>query len=337
MNETIRLNPTGGCLSKLPGRQLRHLLRSAGQAAYPHSNSDQMALLTPRDCGVFGGVHETFVASSDMMAPIASDLRISGRVAALHAMNDVFACLARPVGALIQLVLDVNESVDEAVKLVAGVLDACAAEKVEVLGGHTLRGLETLIGLTVIGAPRPSGPPGKKGSLKGDGIFLSKPLGVGLVARASSRSACPSEVIDVCLSLLQTSNSIAAAAASKSVVHASTDISGFGLLGHLAEMLHGDLGVRISYAAVPVIDGTKEFAADLFESGCILENWDYAANLCRICGTVTDQMKAVLCDPQTNGGLVVCAAPSSRTSLSEAGYVEIGVITGSGSLEIVDA
>jgi selenide,water dikinase len=272
-----------------------------------------------------------------MMAPIASDLRISGRVAALHAMNDVFACLARPVGALIQLVVDVNESLDEAAKLVAGVLDTCVTEKVKVLGGHTLRGLETLIGLTVIGAPRSSAPPGKKGSLKGDAIFLSKPLGVGLVARASLRSACPSRVMDVCLSFLQTSNSRAAVAASKSVVHASTDISGFGLLGHLAEMLHEDLGIRISYAAIPVIDGAKELTPDLFGSGCISENWDYAMSLCGVNGAVTDQMKAVLCDPQTNGGLVVIAAPSSRTLLSEAGYVEIGVITGSGSLEIVDA
>jgi selenide, water dikinase len=205
---------------------------------------------------------------------------------------------------------------------------------VRVAGGHTATGAEPMAGLMAIGAPRSDRVLGKTGARPGDRLLLSKPLGVGLVTRAYRLGVADEAAFETALALMETSNGPASAFAVAAGIQTATDVSGFGFLGHLAELLTDDLGAEIDLRDVPVLDAARPLLSGSHRTDWTDGNFDYAGSRRRLTG-VTDTARLLpLLDPQTNGGLLVAAAPDAAARLQEGGFVPVGRVTGSGTIAI---
>lgn len=329
----MKMNSTGGCLAKLSALQLNRILQSSFAATFGSAQSNPMA--DPEDCAILNTAGQIIMATVDMAALVADDPIISGRIAALHAMSDIYASGGDPRWALVELVVNVEHELEQTEKIMTGVLQACLKEGVQVVGGHTTLGAETLVGLTVLGIPKSRVILRKKGAIEGEQLFLSKPLGVGLVGRAAAMNIASNESIAHAIAVMECSNSVASAIAVSTGVSASTDISGFGLLGHLSEMLGPGLGAQLQITSIPVLEGVRHLDSAIYDGGCLRENLIYVEQKRRIKGTVARNDMAILLDPQTNGGLLVSASPSAGAELQANGFSWVGSIAGSEIIELV--
>lgn len=324
--------PQGGCLSKLDGLSLRQLLESAHRRVFGTLPANGLA---PEDSAILPVSGDALLVSVDFGRPVGVAPLIAGKIAALHAMSDVLACGGVPRWALAMLGAFEPRRADETEELLVGLLDACRAENVTIVGGHTIVGAEPLVGLTVLGDAPARPPLPKCGGLVGDRLLLSKPLGVGLLLRAHGLGAIPADALLPAVAAMLLSNREASkVAASSRGVRATTDVSGFGLLGHLSEMLPTGRGARIHLAAVPVLPGIDRLGEGLTRSEQMRANLEYAREHLRIAGDLGRPGLAPLLDPQTNGGLLVAVDVSSADQLVAAGYVDIGEITGEPSIVI---
>lgn len=321
-------------MAKLPAGRLNDLLSSAFQGAIG-TNGQKHPMSPPGDCAVLpmeaGGV---LLATVDYAPLVGRDPEVAGRIAALHAISDVLATGGIPRWALVHLILDMGELPEVHEALLIGIIKACVNEGVTIVGGHTTVGPEMTAGLTVLGYPRDEQPLAKFGAKPGDELWLSKPLGVGIALRAVAARLAPSSVYDEAVSLMLQSNARASIAAVRARVHASTDVSGFGLLGHLSEMLNGQIGANLILSHIPCLNGIggMDDLDWLSNSECL--NFDYASEQKRLVGITDRRALALLLDPQTNGGLLV-AVPSDQTPpLAECGYSPIGRVTDTNTIEI---
>jgi selenide,water dikinase len=275
------------------------------------------------------------VQSLDVLRQMVSDPWQMGRIAALHALSDLYACGARPVSALAAVTLPYASSAllqRELEQLLAGALHEFAAVDCQLRGGHSMQGPELNIGFVVNGVPmsRAGKLLRKAGAVPGDQLVLTKPLGTGTVFAAHMQLAADGrEVGAAILSMLQ-GNGAATELALAHGATACTDITGFGLLGHLLEMLGGALGARLELAQLPLLPGAVEhIRAGIMSTG-------HAANvrsagLFLQVGSSPDEARVqMLFDPQTSGGLLI-ALPAARAqglcdALHQAGYGEARII-----------
>jgi len=201
-------------------------------------------------------------------------------------------------------------------------------------GGHTMVGQEAMLGLTVVGTLCNGAVVGKRGAKAGDRLFLSKPLGVGMVVRAyalglTGEAALAEAVATMALSNRRASRRMMAAGA-----HASTDVSGFGLLGHLSEMLAPGQGARIHLDSVPLLASLAGLPPQVARTHWTTSNLAYAQTRRRIAGVAAPQSIGPLLDPQTNGGLLVAADEGVGGALLADGFACIGWITNSEEIRI---
>ena len=232
----IRANSQGGCVAKVPAIALRSLLEESFGAAFPGLRPSH-PMTNPEDCAVIARPMGILLASTEIAPPVVPNAHIGGRIAAFHAMNDIFASGGVPRWALVGLVVDAEAEIEEATRLLTGVLQGFAKEDVTVVGGHTTYGLESLLSITVLGTCAAKAPLSKKGAHIGDDLYISKPLGTGIIIRACEWGMLAEDVLKDTLSVMDQSNGKAAATFGNACPNAATDISGFGLLGHLCEML----------------------------------------------------------------------------------------------------
>jgi selenide,water dikinase len=316
----------GGCGSKVgPGSLSRAL------SALPATSREDVLTRPGDDAAVLRMGRTTQVLTTDHLRAFTADPWLLARIAAVHALGDVWAMGAAPQAALAQIILPpLSPALQE--RTLAEVLDAAgkvfAAEGAEIVGGHTTTGAEFTLGFTVTGlADRP--PLTLAGARPGDALILTKPLGSGTILAAEMRLAARGPDVAVCLAEMARPQGDAARLLRKA--HAMTDVTGFGLAGHLLNMLDASgAGATLDLAAIPLYAG----ALDLAASGIRSTIWE--ANRAAAAARVTHDdgpLAALLFDPQTAGGLLAAVpAKSVKTTLQalgKAGYTaaRIGTVT----------
>jgi selenide,water dikinase len=269
---------------------------------------------------------EAVVATLDFFTPIVDDPYDWGRIAATNALSDVYAMGGRPFLALNIVSWPIDDLPREALgRVLQGGIDAAAAAGVAVLGGHSITDPEPKYGMVVLGLVDPDRIVRNSTATPGAELWLSKPIGLGIIATALKRGVAPAELVATAVELMTTSNAAAAAAMVDAGVEAGTDVTGFGLLGHLHRLLEASgCAAIVDAAAVPLIPGILDLArADVVPGGSKrnhawlrpVTDW----------GDLTPPEQLVLADAQTSGGLLV--ATHDPGALATAGlFTRIGEV-----------
>jgi selenide,water dikinase len=301
---------SGGCAAKYPAARLQELL--AGFV--PAEAEDLLVGLSPADdAAVYRLDEETaLVFTLDFFPPLVDDPRDFGTIAATNALNDVFAMGGRPL-----LALSIAEFPEELPQeMVADILDAADRQVREagaiLAGGHTIRDREPKYGLAVVGTVHPDGVWPKSGAKPGDALFLTKPLGTGLVLHGAQRELAGADEVRAAVDWMTTLNRDWADVLRGFRPNAVTDVTGFGLLGHAWETADRS-GVRLVLEAGdwPALDGALEVARAGEKTGGDRRNRDFAAEHVSVGDAVPDERVTLGWDPQTAGGLLI-SVPAER-------------------------
>jgi selenide,water dikinase len=265
------------------------------------------------------------VASVDFFTPIVDDPATFGAIAATNALSDLHAMGATPAFALAVAAHPADGDPADLAAIMRGGAEAALADGCPVLGGHTIDDPEPKYGLAAVGTAHPDRLLSNAAGRPGDVLVLTKPLGVGVITTAWMRDACNSDAVSAATESMLASNGPAAAAALAAGVRCATDVTGFGLLGHLAE-LAGASGVwaRVDADAVPLLPGARELAAAGITTGGAARNRAFAQGLAEVSPAVPREVVELLLDPQTSGGLLL-AVPPERAGALEDGLAARGV------------
>ncbi len=294
------LSHGAGCGCKLSAADLRPIVADLPRPVDPR-------VLVAADHADDAGVVQlteslAIVQTVDFFTPIVDDPYAFGRIAATNALSDVYAMGGRPVSAL-NLVAYPLETLGPDVlrEILRGGSDAVAAAGASIVGGHSIDDPEPKYGLAVTGIVDPRAVLTNGGGVAGDVLVLTNPLGAGIVATALKRGLASPDLVARAVEVMTTLNDRAADQARAAGVHALTDVTGFGLLGHVHELaLASGLAAEIDAAAVPAIDGVLELDA---ESGGARRN-RADADTFTTWGDVPEPRRRLLCDPMTSGGLL---------------------------------
>lgn len=331
----------GGCGCKLSPAVLRELL--AGMPAAGAFPELLVGLETGDDAAVYRlDAHQALVATTDFFMPIVDDAYDFGRIAAANALSDVYAMGGRPLLALAILGVPLGKIAPETVRnILAGGTAICSAAAIPIAGGHSIDSPEPIYGLAVVGLVHPARVLRNSSGKPGDVLILSKALGVGVISAAlkSQKLAGPTEQA-LYASLIESTtqlNAVGHPLASIPQVHAMTDVTGFGLLGHTLEMCRGSgVAARLRFEALPLLDGIAELARVPYRTGAASRNWESYGHEVVLTNGVADWQRDILCDPQTSGGLLIAVAPDGvsqvLTTLRDAGFARAAVIG-----ELIDA
>jgi selenide,water dikinase len=258
------------------------------------------------------------VATVDVITPVVDDARTWGRIAAVNAASDVYAMGGRPLFALNLVCWNSAElSAELLVEVLEGGAEAASAGGWIAVGGHTIDDPEPKFGLAVVGEVHPEHLLTHRGLRPGDALVLTKALGTGIVTTALKRGAAPAAVIEAAVASMTRLNDVAAAVALDVGATAGTDITGFGLLGHVRKMAAvSGVDVDLDVREVPLLDGVCELAAAGFVPGGTVRNLAWAREVLDP-GRTDDLTATVLADAQTSGGLLFGAAPPDAAAAVE--------------------
>jgi selenide, water dikinase len=323
----------GGCQSKVAGQKVAEMLERALKSVHPGQSPVNPAA-QPEDCAHVTWNDESLLLTTDLNPLVGPRPFDAGRIAAYHALSDVYARGGLPVYALDTLVVNPDLPPVYTDAALAGVVTACDEAGVEIIGGQTIEGPEMMVGMTVVGAPRSGRLLGKVGAKAAELLYLSKPLGIGLLVRAYQLGILGEDELDEALNVATTSNERASLAALEAGVSASTDVTGFGLLGHLSEMLTGGLGAQLRLSSLPVLSSLAGLPHGVGDTPFIRANLDYTTGRIRLTGVTDLSLLTIPLDPQTNGGLLVSASESAAPMLADVGFVAVGEVTCSGEIEV---
>ncbi|HAV60946.1 MAG TPA: selenide, water dikinase SelD, partial [Verrucomicrobiales bacterium] len=321
----------GGCGAKVGGLILHEALRQLKQPANP---AVVVGLAAPDDAAVLTvPAGRPLVQSVDFFPSLINDPHLFGRIAANHALNDLHAKGATPFAALATAMLPPAKDwilIDQLSHLLAGAGKQLNADQATLVGGHSSEGRELGLGLTVTGTVPSTRILRKTGLAPGDLLILTKPLGTGVLFAADMDLKLSATWLATVVNGMLVSNAAAAAVFVRAGVRACTDISGFGLLGHLREMLvHGDAGLELWPDSIPTYPGTRQLLAEAVSSSMVPAN---AYNLSLLGPGPWDLTpeRTLLLDPQTAGGLLAGVSEETASSVLEelrtAGYPEAAII-----------
>ncbi len=319
----------GGCGCKLAPAVLQQLL--AGQRATSPVGALFPQLLvgteTADDAAVWRLPDGTCViATTDFFMPVVDDPHDFGRIAATNAISDVYAMGGTPILALAILGIPLGKLPLEVVReILAGGAAACAGAGIPVAGGHSIDTLEPIYGLAVIGTARPEQIRRNAGARPGDALILTKAIGVGIYSNALRKGALGAAEYAEMLASTTLLNRIGVELGTLDAVHAVTDVTGFGLLGHGLEMARGSaVTLRIAASSMPLFARARAMAEDGFVTGASHRNWDSYGAAVVLPESHAPTLRDLLTDPQTSGGLLVaCAAEAAEALLGRiraAGY-----------------
>jgi selenide,water dikinase len=266
---------------------------------------------TADDAGVYRLDDErALVQTLDFFPPVLDDPYEYGRVAAVNSLSDVYAMGARPLSALAIILIPAGpEWLEILGTIMRGIADVCIEDEVALLGGHTQYGQEPTVGLSVTGIVHPDAVTSNAGARAGNVLVLTKPLGTGILTTALKRGLLSPEELAPLTRSMRTSNRLAAEAARRHGARSTTDVTGFGLLGHLNWMMKesGTTGV-LHLSRIPLLPGVRRLQAENVPGGS-RRNLKYVeAFLGRGAGIVEEDC-VLLADAQTSGGLIVALAP----------------------------
>ena len=311
----------GGCAAKYPAARLETLL--AGFV--PADAADLLVGLDPADDAAVYRLDDerALVFTVDFFPPVVDDPRTFGTIAATNALNDVYAMGGKPLLALSVTAFPEELPTEMLGEILAGA-DAVVRESGAILaGGHTIRDDEPKYGLAVVGTVHPEGIWPKSGARDGDRVFVTKPLGTGLVLQAQRDGRAPDGSLDAAVAAMSTLNREAADALRPFKPNAVTDVTGFGLLGHAYEVAHRS-GVRIELDAegLPALPSALELAEAGVRTGGDRRNRDYAGP--HVESMASPAREALAFDPQTAGGLLV-SLPSDKEPVLTSTFAAAGL------------
>jgi selenide,water dikinase len=266
------------------------------------------------------------IGTTDFFSPVVDDPYDFGRIAATNAISDIYAMGGRPIFALAIVGMPIDKLSPETIKtILQGGASICTEAGIPIAGGHSIDCAEPVYGLAVIGVCRPQNIRRNSGAVAGDVLMLTKGLGVGIYSAALKRDALGSELYDEMIASTTLLNRIGADLAQDMHVHAITDITGFGLLGHTLEMASGsNLHAVIRFDSVPMLQQTAALAQVGYVTGASQRNWLSYGEDVSLPPDLAMWKRQVLTDPQTSGGLLIaCAAERAddlELAISRSGY-----------------
>ena len=338
------LSHGGGCGCKIAPGVLADILRDvAPMRAYANL---MVGTETGDDAAVYRlNDEQALIATTDFFMPIVDDPFDFGRIAATNALSDVYAMGGTPILALALVGMPINVLPPATIReILRGGESVCADAGIPIAGGHSIDSVEAIYGLVALGLAHPDAIKRNSTAQRGDVLVLGKPIGVGVLSAALKKNALDAARYRTLIETTTLLNRPGPKLAALAGVHAITDVTGFGLLGHALEMSRGSgLGIELHAGDVPLVDGAAELAGAGFVTGASGRNWkSYEAEI-RLGGNVSDTMRALLTDPQTSGGLLVACAPDTVgevlaifASMGFGGAVAVGrVIDGPPRVEVV--
>jgi selenide,water dikinase len=271
---------------------------------------------TEDDAGVYKIAADlAIVQTVDFFTPVVDDPYDFGSIAAANALSDVYAMGARPLTALNLIAFPKDGDLDVLGEIIRGGAEKATEAGVSIIGGHSIDDREPKYGMAVTGVVHPDRIMFKGGARPGDRLVLTKPLGIGIIATAIKAGRASDAIVATAVTQMKTLNRDASEAMVEAGVTGATDITGFGLLGHLHEMLHrSGASARLSLAAVPVIDGVKELARFSVPGGS-RANLRYVADKVRWDPGIGEDEKLILADAQTSGGLLIAVSEQRLPTL----------------------
>jgi selenide,water dikinase len=302
----------GGCGCKIAPGVLSEILKNS--TGFPVPKELMVGIETADDAAVYKlNDEQALIATTDFFMPIVDDPFDFGRIAATNAISDVYAMGGTPIMALALVGMPVNKLPLETIgKIIQGGESICAEAGIPIAGGHTIDSVEPIYGLVVLGLVHPSKVKRNADARAGDVLILGKPLGVGVLSAALKKDKLDADGYAAMIANTTKLNKPGKALADLAGVRALTDVTGFGLLGHLLELARGaKLTAHLDMASIPLLPGVEQLAHDGFFTGASGRNWDAYGMDVDLGSGVTDTQRVLLTDPQTSGGLLVSCEPGS--------------------------
>jgi selenide,water dikinase len=310
------LSHGAGCGCKLSAADLRPIVAGLDPPSDPRV---LVAADHADDAGVVKLTDDlAIVQTADFFTPIVDDPYAFGRIAATNALSDIYAMGGEPVSALNLVAYPLATLGGELLaEILRGGADAVAAAGASIVGGHSIDDPEPKYGLAVTGTVHPDRVLTNSGGRAGDALVLTKPLGAGAVATAIKRGLADGELVERAIEVMTTLNAAAAEQARAAGAHALTDVTGFGLLGHLHELAEASgLAAVLDAAAVPAIDGVLELLADERAlAGGSKRNRADAEDWTTFLDDVPEPRRRLCCDAMTSGGLLAAVAPERASEI----------------------
>ena len=302
----------GGCGCKIAPGVLSDILKASAPGFLPPQL--MVGIETADDAAVWKlNDQQALIATTDFFMPIVDDPFDLGRIAATNAISDVYAMGGTPIMALAIVAMPIAQlPVDVIGRVLAGGNAVCADAGIPIAGGHTIDSVEPIYGLVVMGLVHPDRVRRNADARAGDVLVLGKPLGVGVLSAALKKGRLDDAGYAQLIATTTRLNKPGARLAEMDGVHAITDITGFGLAGHVLEMARGaKLRAQIDWRAVPLIAGVEALARDGFITGASGRNWaGYGADV-QLGTALPPLARDLLTDPQTSGGLLVSCSPDA--------------------------
>ena len=306
----------GGCGCKIAPNVLQEILSSMPAAAthaglmVDAASSDDAAVYKISD-------EAAIIATTDFFMPIVDDPYEFGRIAATNALSDVYAMGGRPIFSLAITGMPIGKMSTETIrKILDGGRSVSEAAGAPVAGGHSIDSAEPIYGLVAMGLVHPDRVMRNDGAKPGDVLILGKPLGVGVFSAALKKEILPPEGYDQMIASTTLLNHPGADIAEIDGVHAMTDVTGFGLLGHLSEICKGSgVAAEIEQSEVPVFDLAHALLVDGIKTGASGRNWESVREWVTAPADWADTSRDMLTDPQTSGGLLVSCAPGAADAV----------------------
>ena len=302
----------GGCGCKIAPAVLAQILAEMPLTSqFPNllvgsDTSDDAAVYRLND-------QQAIIATTDFFMPIVDDAFDFGRIAATNALSDVYAMGGKPILALAIVGMPVDKLPLSAVRqILAGGASVCAAAGIPLAGGHSIDAPEPIYGLVALGIVHPDRVKRNDRAQVGDTLILGKPLGIGILSAALKKEQLDASGYAELIAHTTRLNSVGSALGEMEAVHAMTDVTGFGLFGHLLEICRGSgLGAELGFGDIPLIETAAQLAREGYVTGASNRNWDSYGASVELGPGFPDWQRKMLCDPQTSGGLLVACSPGS--------------------------
>ncbi|MEO6837972.1 MAG: selenide, water dikinase SelD [Ginsengibacter sp.] len=307
-----------GCGCKISPQVLEEILHS--QFTFP-DNKLLVGNSSKDDAAVYDlGDGNALISTTDFFMPIVDDAFYFGQIASANAISDIYAMGGKPILAIAILGWPVEKiPASLAKKVIEGARNICAKAGIALAGGHSIDFAEPFFGLAVNGIVSINNLKKNNTAKEGDVIFLTKPVGVGILSTAQKRNVLKEEHLKVLIDQLTSLNSVGEELGKIKGVSAMTDVTGFGLAGHLIEMAEGSwLSAEIYYSRLCITEGAKEYLAQRIVPDATYRNWNsYSKKISFEKGVNVMEAFSILPDPQTNGGLLIAVNPSSVDEVKE--------------------
>jgi selenide,water dikinase len=334
----------GGCGCKIAPGVLEQILAKGAPGILPKDllvgieTSDDAAVYRLND-------RQAIVATTDFFMPIVDDPFDFGAIAATNAISDVYAMGGQPLFALALVGMPVNQLPLEVIRrILEGGESVCRRAGIPIAGGHTIDSVEPIYGLVAIGLVDPRNLKRNAGARPGDKLVLGKPIGVGILSAALKKGRLDANGYKAMIDATTKLNTPGTKLGTLDAVHALTDVTGFGLLGHLLEIAKGShVAATLNWDAIPLLPHALELAGEGIVTGASGRNWAGYGERVKLGAKIGEAQKALLTDPQTSGGLLVACAPSACDEVlgifKAEGFAEAAIVgeivEGEGRVEVL--